>query len=583
MEGYKLQLVRVGAFTLGLLCGGVVQSVVAEAPPTAALPENVPSVTYELPSTPYPTPPPEATPTPTPLPTPQPTATPPPACLYEGDFKWTWGYGQSSYKQAAFFQRSGNAKTSACLDAIIDDVNRQCFTKGTFIDGFSFGTNSPTHTAYYDDCFVATLAFKLFPDFTGSTAKVGKHSNGAVCTSLIKSDLKFCPREKGGYAGIMGCTSCGQGKVYLNENCKVVPEDKDKQICGGFTTNYQASSPVSLLWDDSADIEATTTAVQFPLNPYESNRWYQWKASAAAPLVVHDPLHRGIISSGSQLFGHWTFGGQHVAALGGGDATPMGGGWRDGYAALESIDQNRDGQVSGPELDALGLWFDANRDGVSDTGEVQTMQQAGVTKLFYRTDSRDEATGSIWANIGFEREVNGKVTVGRSVDWFGKSGNTPLDVSQKLGTRPSAEAKVEVSASPPAAAKSSGDRLSGIWDFNFEGTAGTRSAAGYLVLADRGQEDRAVFGYSVVNKPFKVASAANEAGKVTMYSLHGVRTTAKDGSETLQFTVDENGAQIFSEATLKVGLSKMEGTSTVTTAEGNRLSYRWKASRRLAQ
>ena len=74
-------------------------------------------------------------------------------------------------------------------------------------------------------------------------------------------------------------------------------------------------APVSLIWDEDVALETEAALVQFPLNPHESGKWYQWKASAAAPLVVYDPQHRGAITSGAQLFGHWTFGGKQTALL----------------------------------------------------------------------------------------------------------------------------------------------------------------------------------------------------------------------------------------------------------------------------
>ena len=39
--------------------------------------------------------------------------------------------------------------------------------------------------------------------------------------------------------------------------------------------------------------------------------------------------------------------------------------------SLALLDTNHDGKLSGKELDALALWFDKNRDGVSQPGEVK--------------------------------------------------------------------------------------------------------------------------------------------------------------------------------------------------------------------
>ena len=571
---------RICVSTAGLALVLVASSIAAEEQgPLPSLPESVPAVSYEG----------QPTPTPSPTPSPQPTPTPPEHCVYEGTFEHTWGRGQAKIDQSRFLQRSGNAATSACLEKMVSDINKLCYAKGEYIGDFSFGHDSQTHAAYYDDCFVQNLSLKLFPDFTGSRAKIGEQSNGAVCTALIRSDLRFCPDDTG---GMMGCTPCGEGKVYLNEKCEVVRADDETEICGSFTTNYQASSPISLLWDEEHALEAEATSVQFPLNPYLVGRWYQWKASAAAPLVVFDPLHRGEITSGTQLFGNWTFGGRHYAALRGDHPSETSSEWADGYSALASLDANADGVLTGAELAPMGLWFDADRDGISDVGEVLTFERAGVTKLFVRSDSRDAVTGSIWASRGYERVVNGQVKVGKSVDWYGAAGNTPLDVAQKLQAQATLTAPDAVhhagraEQSPVPAENHSGfltheTRISGIWEFSFDGATSSKSPAGYLVLADRGEKDGGVFGYSMVNKPFRVEKHAPEVGKVTMYGLQGVRELDSDGREVLRFTLDEGKSQIYSEA--KITDDQMVGSSSLTMADGKRLSYRWTAKRKNAE
>ena len=51
--------------------------------------------------------------------------------------------------------------------------------------------------------------------------------------------------------------------------------------------------------------------------------------------------------------------------------------WENGFEALGSLDTDRDGELRGSELDPLALWFDRDRDGVAQPGEVTSIVEAG--------------------------------------------------------------------------------------------------------------------------------------------------------------------------------------------------------------
>ena len=91
-----------------------------------------------------------------------------------------------------------------------------------------------------------------------------------------------------------------------------------------------------------------------------------WPTPKAAWLVW-DPQHRDRITSGFQLFGSATW----VAS------------WDNGYSPLGALDDNGDGRLTGPELDGLALWADADGDGISEPGEVVPVRQAGIAALRY--------------------------------------------------------------------------------------------------------------------------------------------------------------------------------------------------------
>jgi hypothetical protein len=56
---------------------------------------------------------------------------------------------------------------------------------------------------------------------------------------------------------------------------------------------------------------------------------------------------------------------------------------KSGYQALDYYDTNSDGVVNATDtrFTQLSLWMDANGDGVTDTGELKTLAQMGVTSL----------------------------------------------------------------------------------------------------------------------------------------------------------------------------------------------------------
>ena len=105
-------------------------------------------------------------------------------------------------------------------------------------------------------------------------------------------------------------------------------------------------------------------AVPFDLDGSGLLRRWGWITPKAAWLV-YDHDGTGRITSGLQLFGNvtfWIF-------------------WRDGYAALASLDDDGDGQLTGAELRHLALWQDLNANGICDPGEVRPLADYGITAL----------------------------------------------------------------------------------------------------------------------------------------------------------------------------------------------------------
>jgi hypothetical protein len=112
--------------------------------------------------------------------------------------------------------------------------------------------------------------------------------------------------------------------------------------------------------------------VSFDLDGTGRNAQWPW-IKPSTGLLVWDPQNKGEITSGRQLFGTATW-------------------WLlfpNGYAALDALDDNRDGSLSGSELRGIGVWFDKNGNGHSDPGEVQPVTDFGVQAIRTRSTGSD--------------------------------------------------------------------------------------------------------------------------------------------------------------------------------------------------
>jgi tetratricopeptide (TPR) repeat protein len=132
------------------------------------------------------------------------------------------------------------------------------------------------------------------------------------------------------------------------------------------------------------DIVDDSAAVRFDADGSGVARPWTWIRPSAAWLV-HDPRGRGDIRSALQLFGNvtfWLF-------------------WPNGYAALGALDDNADGAIAGRELDGLALWRDANRNGVSDAGEVRPVAASRIVSLSHRFEHDERHPDEIaWSPLG---------------------------------------------------------------------------------------------------------------------------------------------------------------------------------------
>ena len=86
--------------------------------------------------------------------------------------------------------------------------------------------------------------------------------------------------------------------------------------------------------------------------------------------LVRDLNHDGIINNGTEMFG---------------TATKLANGTtaKDGFAALQALDTNHDGVINAKDaaFSELKVWVDGNQDGISQAGELHSLQSLGIVDL----------------------------------------------------------------------------------------------------------------------------------------------------------------------------------------------------------
>jgi hypothetical protein len=355
-------------------------------------------------------------------------------------------------------------------------------------------------------------------------------------------------------------------EIYLNNDCEGVgkPIKNSAKLCGSSSLRY-TQSPISLIFNPSFDINKAFTVTSFPLGGANTapGSIYQWRASAEAPLLVFDKEAPGVVTSAAELFGSHTFGKE----------------WNNGYEALASLDLDGDKKLSQGELLHLALWFDENRNGISEIGEIKSLEESGVTAIFTEFDTVDPETGFFHASLGFERTVLGKVTTLPSVDWLGKeyvsSSDAFVDSMNDLTEEDQAPTE------PPPVSKENLVKgalsVSGHWVWSMEGE---KEAAGVLSIYDN---DGEIQGVSLVELP--VDSNSDGVARVVRSTLlKGVKVKEENNKLVINFSMrDRTGAASISTAEISPDGNTLFGHTSMEqkasdSSTGN-LQYKWTAKK----
>jgi hypothetical protein len=251
-------------------------------------------------------------------------------------------------------------------------------------------------------------------------------SSPTACQEYIKSETR---REQAAVAAALGVPVSMQGQFavpalsssgvdapywYFDKNCNSVNPPANAKVCGYAGVSW---SPISLILDNEVSINEDMQVVEFNLTGNKKTEFVIWKASKDAPLLVYDPENKGKVTGTKQLFGNFTYGGKTLNLkdyYSEGTREP----WKNGYEALAILDKDNSGDLLGGELDDLALWFDENRNAISEEGEVKALREVGITKLFYKEAQKVVNSNDLKLEVGFERETAAGIISGSSIDWF---------------------------------------------------------------------------------------------------------------------------------------------------------------------
>ena len=455
----------------------------------------------------------------------------------------------------------GTAQNLALHSACLSKIRKNCVAMN--VEGISWtdGLTSARFGDEADQCMFAAL---------NSASRQIDFSNQGTPTETTGVGYTMDGRNRAVTVNIEKWTGSG----YLNTDCTPAEPWKVDLInnlkCPIREYNFNViTSPISLLWAEGLDISSITARSKFPLNPELTGKWFEWKASGYTPLVVWDPEGTGMIAEAHQLFGNFTWKKS----------------WKNGYEALATMDKNANGWLEGKELQGIALWFDFDQDGVSDKGEVKTLASVAVDaigvkpnegeKIEVKADGGDQGGRNIFADKGFKRTKNGKVKVGRSVDWFvgytdGRLGIEALSTSAVVPVP--GEVLAEISREQSIA-----HEFSGFWDWKVvsDDDFPQNLPGGMLRIKQQGA---VIEGYTM-SQGNLTPNGSGVGFKVTKKGFKG-DTHAENGGRYMRFeTVGTGDSPVYAIANLSADGQLLKGLSKEKLPNGKWVEYSWIAKR----
>ena len=197
----------------------------------------------------------------------------------------------------------------------------------------------------------------------------------------VQADLE---REWLPISGLNGIVSYEAGSAFVRlwEGEQDLPQDVQEKIASikaNLATLEElplgAITPIVLSLEENsslAELLAPAQTVSFDLDGdgrVEARPWVR----PTTGFLVRDNDRDGRITSGREMFGSvtwWMF-------------------FPNGYRALDVLDDSRDGWLEAGELEGISVWFDRNSNGVSDTGELVSLESLGISSIATRATGHD--------------------------------------------------------------------------------------------------------------------------------------------------------------------------------------------------
>ncbi len=179
--------------------------------------------------------------------------------------------------------------------------------------------------------------------------------------------------ERASSGGMYNWSIAGETAEYLRKLLDPAKDGKEladlKAKVGELEKLPRYITPVVIPLQDNltGDQIMSVKPVSFDLDGLGKRRYSGW-ISPSSGWLVFDSEGTGKIDSGLQLIGSvsfWLF-------------------WRNGYEVLRALDDDRDGLLTGGELDKLAVWQDGNTNGLSEPGEVRSLAHWGIDAISTR-------------------------------------------------------------------------------------------------------------------------------------------------------------------------------------------------------
>jgi cysteine-rich repeat protein len=371
-------------------------------------------------------------------------------------------------------------------------------------------------------------------------------------------------------------------KLAFDGSCNLItlPDDfHAEQICG--TVSIRAFiSPISLIFDGEQADHGDRKLVQFALDPAQPDSWTLWRATPNNPLLVllnsDGEVER---LDGSSLFGNWTMGGKQSllipTGLNGDRSSSSRSAWLNGFEALGALDSNLDGEISKAELEQIGLWFDRNQNAKLDQGELESLKDNGVQRLFYKYDRVDTESQDTLASLGYEREIDGKLVRGAALDWFTQTYKTATEalaigISNSVDQAPESDQQTKEVVEQ----KANTSNVAGTWVWGMRTQSEQVLPLGVLFLDVKGGVlSGESLSEQILNKDkskqlSSIIAPIQLAGTVSLDDHLEFGLVAKDGSET------RSSGKVVRPGVIE-GVSKMLTAEANSSKEGQEVSYEW--------